>query len=227
MTPYILAPRSVSAFTLRPLSHHSIKMEIFHFSYDLREMAFEGLTRMHRLVLYRCSEELDRYAMTELWLKPGRYRPSGTSARSLRSDRALARARSLCSDQAGRALGRYVATELWRELGRYVATERNDCSRPIGSDVRSLRSDRHRLGLGCKVATGQRVCAVVTQRPSLVRLLLNLQGYYFVKTSYWLSFFYKNYIFIFTISFENTISGDFWVRSVKMSSKKKIAKKGS
>ncbi|KAF3526457.1 hypothetical protein F2Q69_00049077 [Brassica cretica] len=48
-------------------------------------------------------------------------------ARSLRSDRALARARSLCSDQAERMLGRYVATELWLELGRYVATERNEC----------------------------------------------------------------------------------------------------
>ncbi|KAG5378215.1 hypothetical protein IGI04_026057 [Brassica rapa subsp. trilocularis] len=31
-TPYILAPRSVYAFTLLPLSRHSIKMEIFHFS---------------------------------------------------------------------------------------------------------------------------------------------------------------------------------------------------
>ncbi|KAG5385198.1 hypothetical protein IGI04_036668, partial [Brassica rapa subsp. trilocularis] len=30
--PYILAPRSVYAFTLLPLSRHSIKMEIFHFS---------------------------------------------------------------------------------------------------------------------------------------------------------------------------------------------------
>ena len=92
-------------------------------------------------------------------------------------------ARSLHSDQAQAIvpLGRYVTTELWLELGRYVATE--------GSDVRSLRSDRHRLGIGCYVAPGQRVCAVVTQRPSLVRLLLNLQGYFLVKTSYWLSFF--------------------------------------
>ncbi|KAG5413639.1 hypothetical protein IGI04_001206 [Brassica rapa subsp. trilocularis] len=31
-TPYILAPRSVYVFTLLPLSRHSIKMEIFHFS---------------------------------------------------------------------------------------------------------------------------------------------------------------------------------------------------
>ena len=28
---------------------------------------------MDGLVSYRCSEELDRYATTELWLKPGRY----------------------------------------------------------------------------------------------------------------------------------------------------------
>ncbi|KAF3549013.1 hypothetical protein DY000_02008281 [Brassica cretica] len=47
------------------------------------------------------------------------------SARSLRSDRASARARSLCSDRAEGTLDRYVATELWLELGRYVATERN------------------------------------------------------------------------------------------------------
>ncbi|KAF3557066.1 hypothetical protein F2Q69_00014030 [Brassica cretica] len=50
-------------------------------------------------------------------------RPSGTIARSLRSDRALARARSLHRDQTGRSFGRCVATELWLELGRYVATE--------------------------------------------------------------------------------------------------------
>ncbi|CAN7125481.1 unnamed protein product, partial [Brassica rapa subsp. narinosa] len=115
-TPYILAPRSVYAFTLLPLS------------------PFEGLTRMQGLVSYRCSERFNRYTATELWLEPGRYRPSGTIARSLRSDRALARARSLRSDRAGRSLGRYVATELGRarslrsdragrSLGRYVATE--------------------------------------------------------------------------------------------------------
>ncbi|KAF2552174.1 hypothetical protein F2Q68_00033992 [Brassica cretica] len=42
-------------------------------------------------------------------------------ARSLRCDRALARA----SDRAERTLGHYIATELWLELGCYVATERN------------------------------------------------------------------------------------------------------
>ncbi|KAG5388708.1 hypothetical protein IGI04_030249 [Brassica rapa subsp. trilocularis] len=162
---------------------------------------------------------------------------------SLHSDRTLARARSLRSDRAGRALGRprsgpslaelgrYIATELWLELGRYVATERDDRSRPslaglgryvaterddrlrpsgtsarsLRSDralaiARSLRSDRAWLGLGCCIATGRRVCTVTEL---------------------------ENYIFPFTISFGNTISEDFRVRSVKMSSKKKIAKKGS
>ncbi|KAG5388432.1 hypothetical protein IGI04_029973 [Brassica rapa subsp. trilocularis] len=80
--------------------------------YSLREIAFEGLTRMHRLVSYRCSEELGRYATTELWLEPGRYvaterngrsQPSKTDTRSLRSDRAQP-ARSLCSDRARRTL---------------------------------------------------------------------------------------------------------------------------
>ncbi|KAG5407194.1 hypothetical protein IGI04_013313, partial [Brassica rapa subsp. trilocularis] len=167
-TPYILAPRSVYAFTLLPLSRHSIKMEIFHFSrssqlssklppsvnqavvygllirkivgwassrvlgpfgpssdstrllrvfracYGLREIAFEGF---------------DENARTGVVLTFGK-RPSGTSARSLRSDR------------AGRSLGRYVATELWLELGRYVATERDDRSRPSGMIARSLCSDR-------------------------------------------------------------------------------------
>ena len=39
---------------------------------------------------------------------------------------------------------------------------------------------------------------------------LNLQGYFFVKTSYCL-FFYENFIFLFTISFGNMISEDFRV----------------
>ncbi|KAF3583740.1 hypothetical protein F2Q69_00029286 [Brassica cretica] len=54
--------------------------------------------------------ELGRFVATELWLDLGHYRPSGTSAWALRSDRALARARSPHSDRAGRALGCYVAT---------------------------------------------------------------------------------------------------------------------
>ncbi|KAF3506689.1 hypothetical protein F2Q69_00004862 [Brassica cretica] len=96
---------------------------------------------MHGLMSYRCSEGFNRYKATELRLEPSCYvatereersfttwRPSGTSAWSLRNDRDLARARSLHSDRAGRALGRYVTTELWLELGRYVATERDDCS---------------------------------------------------------------------------------------------------
>ncbi|KAF2533654.1 hypothetical protein F2Q70_00029508 [Brassica cretica] len=113
---------------------------------------------------YRCSEGFNRYTATELRLEPGCYvaterdersvatwRPNGTSAWSLRSDRALARARSLRrdralararllrNDRARRSLGRYVATEFGRarslrsdragrSLGRYVATERDERS---------------------------------------------------------------------------------------------------
>ncbi|KAG5388617.1 hypothetical protein IGI04_030158 [Brassica rapa subsp. trilocularis] len=62
--------------------------------------------------------------------------------RSLRSDRALARAWSLRSDRAERTLGRYVATELWLELGCYVVTEQNRRSRPSRTDAWSLRSGR-------------------------------------------------------------------------------------
>ncbi|KAF3553828.1 hypothetical protein F2Q69_00010366 [Brassica cretica] len=70
-------------------------------------------------------------------------------ARSLRRDRALARARLLHSDRAGRTLGRYVATELWLELGRYLATERDgrsvlllDPSHPGRASVTAMVSSR-------------------------------------------------------------------------------------
>ena len=61
---------------------------------------------MHGLVLYRCSEELDRYATTKLWLKPARY----------------------IATELWLELGRYVETDLWLELGRYVATKRDERS---------------------------------------------------------------------------------------------------
>ncbi|KAG5415727.1 hypothetical protein IGI04_003294 [Brassica rapa subsp. trilocularis] len=48
-----------------------------------------------------------------------------------------------------------------------------------------------------------------------------------LRKNFVLVIFYENYISSFTISFGNTISEDFRVRSVKMSSKKKIARKGS
>ncbi|KAF3586586.1 hypothetical protein F2Q69_00027756 [Brassica cretica] len=64
---------------------------------------------------------LGRYVATELWLR---------SARSLRRNRARAKARSLRSDRAFVPL----ATELEPKLGPYVATERRS--------ARSLRSDR-------------------------------------------------------------------------------------
>ncbi|KAF3538336.1 hypothetical protein F2Q69_00022251 [Brassica cretica] len=68
----------------------------------------------HGLSLLRSSGDSIRRFDENAWIDVlsmlGR-RPSGTSARSLRSDR------------AGRSLGRYVATELWLELGLYVATE--------------------------------------------------------------------------------------------------------
>ncbi|KAF2532396.1 hypothetical protein F2Q70_00029720 [Brassica cretica] len=50
--------------------------------------------------------------------------PHMQAVRSLRSDRARAKARSLRSDRAFVSLGRYVVTELEPKLGLYVATER-------------------------------------------------------------------------------------------------------
>ncbi|KAF3564631.1 hypothetical protein DY000_02016334 [Brassica cretica] len=73
-------------------------------------------------------------------------------ARSLRSDRApararsraSARARSLRSDRAEWVFGRYVATELWLELGRYVVTERSTRNvRAPGSIVSKTQSEAH------------------------------------------------------------------------------------
>ncbi|KAF3513194.1 hypothetical protein F2Q69_00007569 [Brassica cretica] len=49
--------------------------------------------------------------------------PHMHAVRSLRSDRARAKARSLRSDRASIPLGRYIATEFKPKLDRYVATE--------------------------------------------------------------------------------------------------------
>ncbi|KAG5397888.1 hypothetical protein IGI04_019702 [Brassica rapa subsp. trilocularis] len=91
--------------------------------------------------------------------------------RSLRSDRARAKARSLRSNRAIVPLGRYVANELsqaWSlhsdraivPLGRYIATRPSDRpARSLRSDraqaeARSLRSDRALVSLGRYIATG-------------------------------------------------------------------------
>ncbi|KAF3583737.1 hypothetical protein F2Q69_00029283 [Brassica cretica] len=62
-------------------------------------------------------------------------RPSARPTRSLRSDRAQAKARSLRSDRVLVPLGRYVVTEIEPKLGRYEATE-------LKPQIRSLCSDR-------------------------------------------------------------------------------------
>uniref|UniRef100_A0A0D3ADC6 Uncharacterized protein n=1 Tax=Brassica oleracea var. oleracea TaxID=109376 RepID=A0A0D3ADC6_BRAOL len=138
-TPYILAPRSVYAFTLLPLSRHSIKWRYSIFP-DLRNyLQTSVFIRENLTFIFPCVPSVNRptvYGLwlrnhklgcvleTELWLELGRYVATE-----------FGRARSLRSDLAGRTLGRYVATELWLgpyvatelwlELGRYVATERN------------------------------------------------------------------------------------------------------
>ncbi|KAF2599589.1 hypothetical protein F2Q68_00007955 [Brassica cretica] len=55
-------------------------------------------------------------------------RPSGTSARSLRSDRVGQSLGRYVATELWLGLGRYVATKLWLGLSRYVATERVGCS---------------------------------------------------------------------------------------------------
>ncbi|KAF3541470.1 hypothetical protein F2Q69_00022397 [Brassica cretica] len=132
----------------------------------------------------RAGRVLGRYVATER---------DGTSARSLRSDRALARARSLRSDlagqslghyvatelgrarslrsdRAGRSLGRYVATELRLELGRYVATERDE--RPVAILRPSFGSSSvatYRPSFGSSsVATWRWLLEVVTSKIPVV-----------------------------------------------------------
>ncbi|KAG5404211.1 hypothetical protein IGI04_010330 [Brassica rapa subsp. trilocularis] len=107
---------------------------------------------------------LGHYVATKLGPKLGRYRPSNrparslrsdrafvplgryvatelSQARSLRSDRARAKARSLRSDRAIVPLGRYVAIELEPKLGRYVATERSSRSKPRKTRSKRVESE--------------------------------------------------------------------------------------
>ncbi|KAG5397524.1 hypothetical protein IGI04_019338, partial [Brassica rapa subsp. trilocularis] len=152
-TPYILAPRSVYAFTLLPLSRHSIKwrfsifpdlhnylqnfriyprkLDIYPSSWAKRKpccglRAFGG---KHGLSLLRSSGDSIRRFDENAWT--GVVSMFG-KVQSLHSDRTLARARSLRSDRVRRALGRY---------------------RPSGTIARSLCSDRAGRSLGRYVAT--------------------------------------------------------------------------
>ncbi|KAF3488268.1 hypothetical protein F2Q69_00053425 [Brassica cretica] len=107
-------------------------------------------------------------------------------AQSLRNDRDLARARSLRSDRAGLALGRYVAIELDerslrssdRALARALSLRSDLAGRVLSRYVATELLTRGRfvatelwLELGCYAATGQRVCVVITQQSSLVSLV--------------------------------------------------------
>ncbi|KAG5400328.1 hypothetical protein IGI04_014935 [Brassica rapa subsp. trilocularis] len=168
-TPYILAPRSVYAFTLLPLSRHSIKdilfFSIFTIIFKTSVFICGNLTfilpcgpSVNRAVVYGWassrvlgpfgpssdSKSLLRFLSTKKELSANAWTgviPMIGRVRSLRSDRTLARARSLRSDRARRTLGRYVATE---QDGRL---------RPSLAQARSLRSDQARRMLGRYVAT--------------------------------------------------------------------------
>ncbi|CAN6997487.1 unnamed protein product [Brassica oleracea var. botrytis] len=73
-TPYILAPRSVYAFTLLPLSRHSIKMEIFHF--------FRSSNYLQNFRIY--PRKLDIYPSLTLVVYPnGNKKDSGSGYLSL------------------------------------------------------------------------------------------------------------------------------------------------
>ncbi|KAG5415505.1 hypothetical protein IGI04_003072 [Brassica rapa subsp. trilocularis] len=163
-TPYILAPRSVYAFTLLPLSRHSIKMEIFHFS---RSSQLSSKLPVNQAVVYGLLiRKIVGWASSRVL---GPFGPSSDSTRllrvfracyglreiafegfdenartgvvltfgkvqSLHSDRTLARAQSLRSD---RALARARSLRSDRAFAR----------------ARSLRSDRAGRSLGPYVAT--------------------------------------------------------------------------
>ncbi|KAF3529653.1 hypothetical protein DY000_02042893 [Brassica cretica] len=141
-TPYILAPSSVYAFTLLPLSHHSIKWRYSIFP-DLRNyLQTSVFIRGNLTFIFPCVPSVIRPTVYGLWLRNHKLGCVLEAELWLELGRYVAtefgRARSLRSDLAGRTLGRYVATELWLgpyvatelwlELGRYVATERDGCS---------------------------------------------------------------------------------------------------
>ncbi|KAG5383265.1 hypothetical protein IGI04_034735 [Brassica rapa subsp. trilocularis] len=160
-TPYILAPRSVYAFTLLPLSRHSIKMEIFHFSRS-SQLSSKLPPSVNQAVVYGL---LIRKIVG--WASSRVLGPFGPSSDSKCLLRVFRECKNWCridvrkgsiatqrpnfgsslvvrSDRAGRALGRYVATELWLELGRYVATELCACLvAAYRSSLACLRSDFH------------------------------------------------------------------------------------
>ncbi|KAF3535285.1 hypothetical protein F2Q69_00022500 [Brassica cretica] len=85
-----------------------------------------------------CRQGLKRESSDKSSKRVVTQRPNVCSARSLRNDRARAKAplgRYVATEHEPK-LGRYVATELEPKLGRYVATEH--------SSARSLRSNRAR-----------------------------------------------------------------------------------
>ncbi|KAG5388260.1 hypothetical protein IGI04_029801 [Brassica rapa subsp. trilocularis] len=152
-TPYILAPRSVYAFTLLPLSRHSIKMEIFHFSRS-SQLSSKLPPSVNQAVVYGLLiRKIVGWASSRVL---GPFGPSSDSTRLLRVFRACYGLREIAFegfDENARtgvvltfgkvqSLHRYTATELWLEPGRFVATERDERSRPSGTIARSLRSDR-------------------------------------------------------------------------------------
>ncbi|KAF3563588.1 hypothetical protein DY000_02016292 [Brassica cretica] len=109
-TPYILAPRSVYAFSSSALKPSSLKNGDIPF-FPIFLIIFEYFVFIHGnlTLIFRCEPSINRPTVYGLLVK--------------KSDRASVRSRSLRSDRAVYVLGRYVVTELRREIGRYVASE--------------------------------------------------------------------------------------------------------
>ncbi|KAG5411506.1 hypothetical protein IGI04_007825 [Brassica rapa subsp. trilocularis] len=167
-TPYILAPRSVYAFTLLPVSRHSIKMEIFHFP-DLHNY-------LQNFRIY--PRKLDIYPSSWAKREPccgsrafGPFRPSSYSRRLLRNSgkhglsllrssgdsirrfdenartgvvSMFGKVQSLHSDRTLARARSLCSDRAKRVLGRYVATE---LRLELGRYVATERDDRSRPSL--------------------------------------------------------------------------------
>ncbi|KAG5392725.1 hypothetical protein IGI04_022688 [Brassica rapa subsp. trilocularis] len=141
-TPYILAPRSVYAFTLLPLSRHSTKWRYSIFS-DLRIYPQNFVfIRGNLTFIFPCAPSVNRHTVYGLLVKKsmvGRHELS-----SLRSSGDSIFGRYVTTEQnarrvrARRTLGRYVATELCACL---VAAYRSSLACPW-SDCRTRACPR-------------------------------------------------------------------------------------
>ncbi|KAG5398310.1 hypothetical protein IGI04_020124 [Brassica rapa subsp. trilocularis] len=212
-TPYILAPRSVYAFTLLPLSRHSIKWR-----FSIFPVLHNYLQNFHiyprKLDIYP-SSWAKRWASNRVL---GPFRPFSDPTRLLRNSGKHGLSLLRSSGDSIRRFDENAWTGVVSMLGkvqslhsdRTLAQARSLCSdrallssvatqRPSGTSAWLLRSDRAGRALGRYVATERDDRLVADDRTACVYVVtgrrvyvatelglfgLNPKGYFFVKTSY-------------------------------------------